>query len=71
MKTNENGITLASLVIAVVILAILTTVLVDLSLKDNATVDVMRRAQNVYVNQKSETQTRINEMTNGWEDILY
>ena len=34
-------------------------------------VDVMRRAQNVYVNQKSETQTRINEMTNGWEDILY
>ena len=70
MKANEKGLTLLSLVITVVVLAILTGVLVDLSLQDNATVDVMRQAQNTYVNQKTQTQVRINEMTTGWEDVL-
>lgn len=70
MKTNENGITLLSLVITVVVLAFLASVLVDLSLKDNDTIDVVKKGEEVYYDQKEQVQTRVNDMTNGWEDIL-
>lgn len=70
MKTNENGITLLSLVITVVVLAILASVLVSFSLRGNDTIDVMHDAQDSYYDQKEYTQNRIEEMSNGWEDIL-
>lgn len=70
MKTNENGITLLSLVITVIVLGILASVLVDLSLRNNDTVNVVKDGEEVYYNQKEQVQTRINDMTNGWEDVL-
>lgn len=70
MKTNENGITLLSLVITVIILAFLATILVNLSLTNNSAVNVVRDAEDSYYDQKEYTQNRINEMTNGWENLL-
>lgn len=70
MKANENGITLLSLVITVVVLGILASVLVDLSLKDNDTINVVKDGEKVYYEQKEQTENRILDMTNGWEDIL-
>ena len=70
MKSNENGITLLSLVITVIVLAILASVLVDLSLKDNDTINVVKDGEKVYYEQKEQTENRILDMTNGWEDIL-
>lgn len=69
MKANENGITLLSLVITVVVLGILASVLVDLSLKDNDTINVVKDGEKVYYEQKEQTENRILDMTNGWEDI--
>ena len=59
-----------SLVIIVVVLAFLASVLVDLSLRDNDTIDVVKKGEEVYYDQKEQVQTRVNDMTNGWEDIL-
>ena len=70
MKTNENGITLLSLVITVIVLAILASVLVSLSLKGNDTIDVMHKSEESYYDQKEYTQNRIKDMSNGWEDVL-
>lgn len=70
MKTNENGITLISLVITVIVLGILASVLVNLSLQDAGTLDVMNDARETYYNQKEYTENRILDMTNGWEDVL-
>ena len=70
MKTNENGITLLSLVITVVVLGILASLLVDLSLKDNDTINVVKDGEEAYYEQKEQTENRIHDMTNGWEDIL-
>ena len=70
MKTNENGITLLSLVITVVVLAFLATILVNLSLTNNSAVNVVRDAEDSYYDKKEYTQNRINEMTNGWENLL-
>ena len=70
MKTNENGITLLSLVVTIVVLMILSTVLVNLSLNDNGMINAMQGAQNSYYTQKTQTETRVNDMTNGWEYVL-
>lgn len=70
MKANENGITLLSLVITVVVLGILASLLVDLSLKDNDTVNVVKDGEKEYYEQKEQTENRILDMTNGWEEIL-
>ena len=70
MKTNENGITLLSLVITVIVLAFLASVLINFSLRGNDTIDVMQDAQDSYYDQKEYTQNRIEDMANGWEDIL-
>ena len=55
MKTNENGITLLSLVVTIVVLMILSTVLVNLSLNDNGMINAMQGAQNSYYTQKTQT----------------
>ncbi len=70
MKTNESGITLLSLVITVIVLAILASVLVNLSLQDNGTIDVMKQAQNKFSDQKNYTENRIQDMNNGWANLL-
>ena len=70
MKANENGITLLSLVITVVVLGILASVAVDLSIKDNDTINVVKDGEKVYYEQKEQTENRILDMINGWEDIL-
>ena len=70
MKTNENGITLLSLVITVVVLAFLASVLVDLSLRDNDAINVVKKGEEKYYEQKEQTENRILDMTNGWEDVL-
>ena len=70
MNTNEKGITLISLVITVVVLSILAGLLIETSLDDNGAVEIMNQVQNSYYTQQEQTQTRVNEMTNGWEDII-
>ena len=70
MNTNEIGITLISLVITVVVLSILAGLLIETSLDDNGAVEIMNQVQNSYYTQQEQTQTRVNEMTNGWEDVL-
>ena len=70
MITNENGITLISLVVMIVILSILATALVNLSLQDNGMINTMHSIENSYDNQKKQTQNRIDDMTDGWEEIL-
>ena len=70
MNTNEKGITLISLVITVVVLSILAGLLIETSLDDNGAVEIMNQVQNSYYTQQEQTQTRVNEITNGWEDVL-
>ena len=70
MKANEKGITLVSLVVTVVVLTIIASVLIDISLDGNDAVEIMNDVKNSYYTQKEETQTRVNEMTNGWEEVL-
>ena len=70
MRTNENGITLLSLVITVVVLGVLASVLVDLSLRDNDAINVVKKGEEKYYEQKEQTENRILDMTNGWEEIL-
>lgn len=70
MRTNENGITLLSLVITVVVLGILASVLVDLSLRDNDAINVVKKGEEKYYEQKEQTENRILDMTNGWKEIL-
>ena len=70
MKTNERGITLISLVVTVIVLGILASVLVSLSLDGSATLDVMNDSKDTYYEQKQYTENRIQDMTNGWENLL-
>ena len=70
MRTNENGITLLSLVITIIVLAILASLMVELSLKDNDAVNVVKKGEEKYYEQKEQTENRILDMTNGWEEIL-
>ena len=70
MKTNENGITLLSLVITVIVLGILASVLVNLSLQDSGTLDVMNNAKDKFSDQKNYTENRIQDMNNGWANLL-
>ncbi len=70
MKSNENGITLVSLVVTVVVLAILAGVLINISIDDGNTIETMNEMRNSYYTQEKQTQNKINEMTNGWEEVL-
>ena len=70
MKSNENGITLVSLVVTVVVFAILAGVLINISIDDGNTIETMNEMRNSYYTQEKQTQNKINEMTNGWEEVL-
>lgn len=67
---NEQGITLLSLVVTVIILSILASVLVSASIKDNPAMDSSNTLKEFYYNEQTKTEERINSMTNGWEDII-
>ena len=70
MKKGESGITLISLVITIVVLFILAAVLVDASLQVAPSTEALNNLRNDFQNEQIETEEKINEMTNGWEDII-
>lgn len=70
MKKGESGITLISLVITIVVLSILAAVLVDASLQVAPSTEALNNLRNDFQNEQIETEEKINEMTNGWEDII-
>lgn len=70
MKKRESGITLISLVITIVVLFILAAVLVDASLQVAPSTEALNNLRNDFQNEQTETEEKINEMTNGWEDVI-
>ncbi len=70
MKKGESGITLISLVITIVVLFILAAVLVDASLQVAPSTEALNNLRNDFHNEQTETEEKINEMTNGWEDVI-
>ena len=70
MKKGESGITLISLVITIVVLSILAAVLVDASLQVAPSTEALNNLRNDFQNEQTETEEKINEMTNGWEDVI-
>ena len=70
MKKNEKGITLLSLVITVIVLLILASVLVSTSILGNPLLEEVKGGRNDYYDKKEQTETKVNSMTNGWEDII-
>ncbi len=70
MKKGESGITLISLVITIVVLFILAAVLVDASLQVAPSTEALNNLRNDFQNEQTETEEKINEMTNGWEDVI-
>lgn len=70
MKKRENGITLLSLVITVVVLALLATVLVNASISYSPTIETLNQMQDSYYEKQTQTEDKINRMVNGWENII-
>ena len=70
MKKNEKGITLLSLVITIIVLSILSSILVSTSIVGNPLLEEVKGAGNDYFDQKEQTETRVNSMTKGWENII-
>ena len=70
MKKNEKGITLLSLVVTVIVLSILASILVNVSIVGNPLLKEVNGARNDYNEQKEQIETKINSMTNGWENII-
>lgn len=70
MKKNEKGITLLSLVITIIVLSILATVLVSTSIIGNPLLKEVQESRNDYYEQKEITEKKVNNMTQGWENII-
>lgn len=70
MKKNEKGITLLSLVITIIILSVLASILVSISITENPLIDEIQASRNYYNEQKEQTETRVNSMVQGWEDVI-
>ncbi len=70
MKKSENGITLISLVITIVVLSLLASVLVSASIDNSPAIETLNQMQDSYYEEQTKTEERINEMTDGWEDII-
>lgn len=70
MKKDEKGITLLSLVITIIVLSILASVLVSISITENPLIDEIQASRNYYNEQKEQTETRVNSMVQGWEDVI-
>ena len=70
MKKKENGVTLLSLVITIIVLLILAGVVVNVSFINSPTVDSIKKMENSYYNQQTSAEENVNDMVNGWEDII-
>lgn len=70
MKKNESGITLLSLVVTVVVMALLAAVLVDASINSSPALETINNIANEYYDEQTKTEDRIDDMTNGWENII-
>lgn len=70
MKKKENGVTLLSLVITIIVLLILAGVVVNVSFINSPTVDSIKKMENSYYNQQTSAEEKVNDMVNGWEDII-
>ena len=70
MKKSENGITLISLVITIVVWSLLASVLVSASIDNSPAIETLNQMQDSYYEEQTKTEERINEMTDGWEDII-
>lgn len=70
MKKNEQGITLLSLVITIVVLLIISSIVIDTSIKNSPMTNTINSIEEQYYEKKNITQNKVNEITNGWEDII-
>ena len=70
MKKSENGITLISLVITIVVLSLLASVLVSASIDNSPAIETLNQMQDSYYEEQTKTEERINEKTDGWEEII-
>lgn len=70
MKKNEKGITLLSLVITIIVLSVLASILVSISITENPLIDEIQASRNYYNEQKEQTETKVNSMVQGWEDVI-
>lgn len=70
MKKTEKGVTLLSLVITIIVLIILAGVVVNVSLTDSPTIESIKDMENSYYNHQIDTKEKVNDMVNGWEDII-
>lgn len=70
MRKSEKGITLLSLVVTIVVMSILAGVLVGISYKANPIVNSVKNENKTFIQEKTNTEKHINEMTRGWEDII-
>lgn len=67
---NENGITLLSLVITVIVLSILASLLVSASIKNNPAMETVNSMKDFYANEQSKTKKEVDRVTNGWENVI-
>ena len=67
---NENGITLLSLVITVIVLSILASLLVSASIKNNPAMETVNSMKDFYSNEQSKTKEEVDRVTNGWENVI-
>ena len=70
MRKEEKGITLVSLVVTIVVLLILASVLLRVSVGNNPVVEEVYNIENQYYEEKRDTEEKVNNMVNGWEDII-
>ena len=55
---------------SIVVLLILASVLVRVSVSNNPVVEEVYNIENEYYEQKRDTEEKVNNMVNGWEDII-
>lgn len=70
MKKNEKGITLFSLVITIVVLALLAAVLVNASIDNSPAMEALNAIRDDYYEEQTQTEEKVNRMVNGWENII-
>lgn len=70
MKKNEKGITLFSLVITIVVLALLAAVLVNASIDNSPAMELLNAIRDDYYEEQTQTEEKVNRMVNGWENII-
>ena len=70
MKKDEKGITLFSLVVTIVVLALLAAVLVNASIDNSPAMESLNAIRDDYYQEQTQTEEKVNRMTNGWENII-